>query len=101
MEESMLSLALQKLNTLHVCISSLHFTIFIVTVSGDQFLDHDLSEYKKLVKQFHYRPEQALKFPDGWGSQISNQSEHEGGKVVSPTHRPPLPPRNIPGIHFC
>jgi len=26
---------------------------------------------------------------------------HEGGKVVSPTHRPPLPPGNIPGTHFC
>jgi hypothetical protein len=26
-------------------------------------------------------------------SQISRQSAHEGGKVVSPTHRPPLPPR--------
>jgi len=26
---------------------------------------------------------------------------HEGGKVVSPTHWPPLPPRNIPGTHFC
>jgi hypothetical protein len=26
---------------------------------------------------------------------------HEGGKVVSPTHRPPLPPRNIPGTHVC
>jgi hypothetical protein len=25
---------------------------------------------------------------------------HEGGKDVSPTHRPPLPPRNIPGAHF-
>ena len=23
------------------------------------------------------------------------------GKVVSPTHRPPLPPGNIPGTHFC
>jgi hypothetical protein len=21
--------------------------------------------------------------------------------VVSPTHRPPLPPGNIPGTHFC
>jgi hypothetical protein len=29
------------------------------------------------------------------------QSAHEGGKVVSPTHRPPLPPGNIPGTHFC
>ena len=23
------------------------------------------------------------------------------GKVVSLTHRPPLPPRNTPGTHFC
>ena len=29
------------------------------------------------------------------------QSAHEGGKVVSPTHRPPLTtPGNIPGTHF-
>ena len=25
----------------------------------------------------------------------------EGGKVVSLTHRPPLPPGNTPGTHFC
>ena len=24
----------------------------------------------------------------------------DGGKVVSPTHRPPLPPGNTPGTHF-
>ena len=24
-----------------------------------------------------------------------------GGKVVSLTHRPSLPPGNIPGFHFC
>ena len=36
-------------------------------------------------------------------SRISRQSAHEGGKVVSPTHRPPLPPPQeyIPGTHFC
>ena len=26
---------------------------------------------------------------------------YDGGKVVSLTHRPPLPPGNIPGTHFC
>ena len=25
----------------------------------------------------------------------------DGGKVVSLTHRPPLPPGNTPGAHFC
>jgi hypothetical protein len=32
---------------------------------------------------------------------ISRQSAHEGGKVVSPKHRPPLPPEDIPSTHFC
>jgi hypothetical protein len=25
----------------------------------------------------------------------------DGGKVVRLTHRPPLPPGNTPGTHFC
>ena len=26
---------------------------------------------------------------------------HDGGKIVSLRHRPPLPPGNTPGTHFC
>jgi hypothetical protein len=36
-----------------------------------------------------------LRFPD------FVKTAQDGGKVVSLTHRPPLPPRNTPGTHFC
>jgi hypothetical protein len=56
---------------------------------------------KVKVKLSHYRPGEALRVPEGRGYQISKQSAYEGGRVVSPTHRPPLPPENIPVTHFC
>ena len=36
-----------------------------------------------------------LRFPDFM------TTAQDGGKVVSLTHRPPLPPGNTPGSHFC
>ena len=42
----------------------------------------------------------AQKVPESLGSQISLHSTHEGGEVVSLTHRPPLPAGNVRGTHF-
>jgi hypothetical protein len=36
-----------------------------------------------------------LRFPD------FTTTAQDGDKVVSLTHRPPLPPGNTPGTHFC
>jgi hypothetical protein len=60
------------------------------------------SDYKMIVKAI---PLQALTIPEGARSlrlpNFFRQSAHEVGKVVSPTHRLPLPPENIPGTYFC
>jgi hypothetical protein len=36
-----------------------------------------------------------LRFPDYM------TTAQDGGNVVGLTHRPPLPPGNAPGTHFC
>jgi hypothetical protein len=45
------------------------------------------------AKQSLNRPRQALGVPGSCDSQIYRQSDHEGGKVVNPKHRPPVHPR--------
>ena len=62
--------------------------------------DHHPEILKVKVKQFHYRPGQALRVPGGWDSQISRQSAYEGGKVVSPMHRQPLHPKKYSCYSF-
>jgi len=45
-------------------------------------------------------PGEALRVPGGSGSQISLQPAHEGDKVVSLTHRPPLSGREYSWYSF-
>ena len=49
-------------------------------------------------------PITGLERPNGFQEvevlRFQRQSAHEGGKIVSPMNRPPLPPENIPGTHF-
>ena len=56
-----------------------------------------ISRIRKKVKQSHYSPDgsRESRFPDYM------TTAQDGGKVVSLTHRPPLPPGNTPGTHFC
>jgi len=53
--------------------------------------------YKEVPLQAWSCPEgsRKLSFPD------FVTTAQDGGKVVSLTHRPPLPPGNAPGTHFC
>jgi hypothetical protein len=52
------------------------------------------------VKQTLYRSGQTLRVPGVWDFQISRHSAYEGGVIVSPKHRSPLPPRKYSWYSF-
>ena len=60
-------------------------------IRGSSKKDH--LKYRVKGKAIPVQAWRGHEVPGGGGSQISRQSAHEGGKVVSPTHQPPLPPR--------
>jgi hypothetical protein len=76
-------------------------TVCIDELRNDQLLRKDSSAYKGRGKAEPLRacsgPEgsRKLRFPDFM------TTAQDGGKVVSLTHRPPLPPGNKPGTHSC
>ena len=69
----------------------------VVWCAGVNFMKLGVKKGKAVPLQAWSGPEgsRKLRFPD---FMITAQ---DGGKVVSLTHRPPLPPGNIPGTHFC
>ena len=61
------------------------------------------THYMKYIKDKAV-PLQAWSGPEGsWKLRFPDYmtAAQDGGKVVSLTHRPPLPPENAPGTHFC
>ena len=63
----------------------------------DDRIELQISKGKAVPLQAWIGPEgsRKLMFPDFM------TTAQDGSKIVSPTHRPPLPPGKAPGTHFC
>ena len=64
------------------------------------YLRFILQTYIKHVKESRNSPGVDHRVTGGLGSKNALHSAHEGGEVISLTHRPPSPPRDVTGIHF-
>jgi len=81
----------QDLASVLVCLSC------VLGAGNISHLTFDSAAHKK-VKQSHYRPEVPRGFQEVKVPRLRN-NEPDGGKVVSLTHRPFLPPGNNPGTY--
>jgi hypothetical protein len=72
------------------------FTVYPIHIHSD-YLCKGKGKGKAVLLQAWSGPERSrkLRFPD-----FLTMAQC-GGKFVSLTHRPPLPPGNTPGTHFC
>jgi hypothetical protein len=74
-------------------------------ISDAQKKDRNVEMFYSFVKgKGKIVPLQAWSGPEGsWKLRFPDfmSAAQDGGKVVSHTHRPPLPPGNTPGTHFC
>jgi len=70
---------------------------FVLLVGWFCLLCHESNGIKAVPLQAWSGPEgsRKLRFPD------LVTTAQDGGRVVSLTHRPPLPTGNTPGTHFC
>jgi len=71
------------------------FPIFLKKIELEQLQKHVKTKAVPLQAWSGPEGSRKLRFPDFM------TTAQDGGKVVSLTHRPPLPPGNTPGTHFC
>jgi hypothetical protein len=78
-------------------VNTLHLKVLYSPTKAHVIVVKDKGKGKAVPLQAWSGPEGSrnLRFPDYM------TTTQDGGKVVRLTHRPPLPPRNAPGTHFC